>query len=57
MRFAYSHLGRIRRLVGPQPLLVPGARVVIERSGGKVLLQKRSDLGIWGLPVGNAEPG
>ncbi len=57
MSFATSHLGKIRRLVGPQLLLVPGARVVIERSDSKVLLQKRSDLGVWGLPGGNAEPG
>jgi ADP-ribose pyrophosphatase YjhB (NUDIX family) len=57
MSFADSHLGKIRRLVGPQLLLVPGARVVIERFDGKVLLQMRSDLGVWGLPGGNAEPG
>jgi ADP-ribose pyrophosphatase YjhB (NUDIX family) len=55
--FEDSHLGRLRQLVGPQLLLVPGARIVIENSDGKILLQKRSDLGVWGLPGGNAEPG
>ncbi|MBL4785601.1 MAG: NUDIX domain-containing protein [Cohaesibacteraceae bacterium] len=55
--FEASHLGKIRLLVGPQLLLVPGARIVIENANGKILLQKRADLNIWGLPGGNAEPG
>ena len=55
--FDESHLGKLRRIVGTQLLLVPGARVVIERSDGRILLQKRSDFGLWGLPGGNAEPG
>jgi len=54
--FQNSHLGKIRQLVGSQLLLVPGARVVIEGDEGKILLQHRSDLGLWGLPGGNAEP-
>lgn len=53
--FADSYLGRLRSLVGPRLLLVPGARIVIENSAGEILLQKRSDLGVWGLPGGNAE--
>lgn len=57
MSFAQSHLGKIRQLVGSQLLLVPGARVVIQNPQGQVLLQKRRDLGLWGLPGGNAEPG
>ena len=57
MSFEESHLGKIRQLVGSRLLLVPGARVVLQRSDAKVLLQKRSDLGVWGLPGGNAEPG
>ena len=57
MSFEESHLGRIRQIVGSRLLLVPGARAVIQNSDGKVLLQERSDLGLWGLPGGNAEPG
>lgn len=56
MTFEESHLGKIQQLVGSQLLLVPGARIVIQYCNGKVLLQKRSDLGVWGLPGGNAEP-
>ncbi len=55
--FAASHLGQIRALVGSRLLLVPGARIVIENPSGQVLLQLRSDFGVWGLPGGNAEPG
>jgi ADP-ribose pyrophosphatase YjhB (NUDIX family) len=55
--FENSYLGQLRKLVGPRMLLVPGARVVIENNGGEILLQKRSDFGIWGLPGGNAEIG
>jgi 8-oxo-dGTP pyrophosphatase MutT (NUDIX family) len=55
--FAESYLGRLRAVVGDRLLLVPGARIVIEDSGGRVLLQQRSDFGLWGLPGGNAEEG
>ena len=55
--FAQSYLGQLRSLVGPRLLLVPGARIVIENPAGQILLQKRSDFGVWGLPGGNAEEG
>ena len=55
--FKDSHLGKIRQLVGSQLMLVPGARIIIEDPNGNILLQKRSDFGVWGLPGGNAEPG
>jgi len=38
-------------------LLVPGARIVIEDTDRRILLQHRSDFGVWGLPGGNAEIG
>jgi 8-oxo-dGTP pyrophosphatase MutT (NUDIX family) len=38
-------------------LLVPGARIVLENSNREILLQQRSDFGLWGLPGGNAEVG
>ena len=55
--FENSHLGQLRKIVGTRLLLVPGARVVIENPAGQILLQHRSDLKIWGLPGGSAEPG
>jgi 8-oxo-dGTP pyrophosphatase MutT (NUDIX family) len=57
MSFADSYLGRLRSLVGSRCLLVPGARVVITRQDGSILLQHRSDFALWGLPGGNAEEG
>jgi ADP-ribose pyrophosphatase YjhB (NUDIX family) len=55
--FSESYLGRLRSQVGSRLLLVPGARVVIENANGEILLQKRTDFGVWGLPGGNAEEG
>ena len=55
--FADSYVGKLRKLVGSRLLLVPGARIVIENTSGEILLQKRSDFGVWGLPGGNAEEG
>ena len=55
--FASSYVGRLRKLVGNRLLLVPGARIVVEGPSGQILLQKRSDFDVWGLPGGNAEEG
>ena len=55
--FHESYLGRLRSEVGSRLLLVPGTRVVIEREDGAVLLQRRSDFDIWGIPGGTPEEG
>jgi 8-oxo-dGTP pyrophosphatase MutT (NUDIX family) len=55
--FGDSYLGQLRSIVGNRMLLVPGARVVLENHAGEILLQQRSDFGLWGLPGGNAEVG
>jgi 8-oxo-dGTP pyrophosphatase MutT (NUDIX family) len=55
--FGESYLGRLRTIVGDRLILMPGARIVIQRADGRVLLQHRSDFGLWGLPGGNAEDG
>jgi 8-oxo-dGTP pyrophosphatase MutT (NUDIX family) len=55
--FAESYLGQLRAVVGSRMLLVPGARVVLENHRGEILLQQRTDFGLWGLPGGNAEVG
>ncbi|MER9231136.1 NUDIX domain-containing protein [Mesorhizobium sp. M0622] len=36
---------------------MPDARIAIEGADGRILLQKRTDFGVWGLPSGNAEEG
>jgi 8-oxo-dGTP pyrophosphatase MutT (NUDIX family) len=55
--FEESYVGQLRAFVGHRLLLIPGARIVIERADGRVLLQLRTDFKMWGLPGGNAEPG
>jgi len=56
-QFSDSYIGRLRALVGDRLLLLPGARLVIDDGSGRVLLQRRSDFGVWGLPGGIAEEG
>ncbi|RED11115.1 NUDIX domain-containing protein [Pontivivens insulae] len=55
--FAETYLGRLRAEIGGRLLLVPGSRLVVRRDDGRILLQLRRDLEIWGLPGGCAEPG
>ncbi|QKQ73872.1 NUDIX domain-containing protein [Nostoc sp. TCL240-02] len=52
-----SYLGKLRQVVGDRLLLLFGARVIIEDNLGRVLLQKRSDFKLWGLPGGCPEVG
>lgn len=55
--FADSYLGRLRQLIGSRPVLMPGARVIVERADGAVLLIRRGDNRLWGWPSGSAEMG
>ena len=57
MKFSDTYIGRLRQKIGPDLLQVPGGRIVLEDRAGRVLLQKRSDFGIWGLPAGSPEMG
>lgn len=41
----------LREYVGSQPLILPGAVVIIRNKNGEVFLQKRPE-GKWGLPGG-----
>jgi len=55
--FKDSYLGRLREVVGNRLILMPGARCIIEREDGCVLLQRRVDNGLWCMPSGYAEAG
>ena len=57
MTFQDSHLGRLRRHVGHDLLVSPGAQVLVLDERDKVLLLRRSDTGEWALPAGACEPG
>jgi ADP-ribose pyrophosphatase YjhB (NUDIX family) len=53
--FEESYLGQLRKLIGNRLVLMPGARCVIEDEDGRVLLQLRGDMNVWGLPAGFCE--
>ena len=55
--FADTYLGQLRADIGDRLVLMPGARIVIEDPKGLILLQKRTDFGLWGVPGGGPEPG
>lgn len=55
--FQDSHLGRLRRHVGHDLLVSPGAQVLVLDERDRVLLLRRSDTGEWALPAGACEPG
>ncbi len=47
----------LRRQTGPEPLILPGASAYIRDEGGRVLLARRRDSGLWILPGGLLELG
>ncbi len=55
MSTGYVH--ELRRLIGPRPLILVGAGVILRDREGAILLQRRTDDGLWGLPGGIMEPG
>ena len=57
MSFPESYLGRLREKIGSDLVLMPGARCVLLDALGRVLLERRSDFGLWGLPGGCPESG
>lgn len=52
MGFADSYLGQLRALVGHRRLLVVSVRILVEDTAGRVLILRRADSGLWGLPAG-----
>ncbi|RJP24301.1 MAG: NUDIX domain-containing protein [Candidatus Omnitrophota bacterium] len=52
-----NYVKEIRKLVGNARIFLPGVRALILNEKGQVLLQKRTDMNIWGLPAGAVEIG
>jgi 8-oxo-dGTP diphosphatase len=52
-----SYIKWIRSLVGQRKIFMPFASVIIHDERGRVLLQRRLDLDVWGLPGGILEIG
>jgi 8-oxo-dGTP pyrophosphatase MutT (NUDIX family) len=51
-----GYIMELRKLVGSRPLIMTGACVLL-CSNQSLLLQRRTDNGLWGLPGGSMEPG
>lgn len=47
----------LRRHFGPAPLILTGSTVIVEDPHGQILLQRRIDTGLWGIPGGSMELG
>src|SRR5215468_8681761 len=52
-----AHIRRLREVVGPELLMLPGVAAVIRDAEGRVLVHERHDDGAWSLPAGAIEPG
>ena len=50
-----SYLQEIRKRLGPCRIFVPGVRAIIANRAGEILLQRRTDNALWGLPGGAVE--
>ena len=51
-----GYIRELRKLVGHRPIIMVGSGVLVLR-GNQVLLQRRKDNGLWGIPGGSLEPG
>ena len=49
------YLESLRARVGSQRILLPGVRAIILNDQEDVLLQRRTDMPLWGLPSGSVE--
>lgn len=47
----------LRQYVGKETIIVPTTSAFIQDEDGRVLLQRRGDVGLWGLPGGGMELG
>ena len=52
-----GYIKDLRRLVGSRPLIMVGACILVINEDNQLLLQKRADNGLWGLPGGSMELG
>lgn len=50
-----EYLRMIRDLVGSRCILLPGVRAIIVNEAQEILLQRRTDMALWGLPSGSVE--
>lgn len=52
-----DHIKELRKMIGHRPILMVGAGILIQDAEQRLLMLKRSDNHLWGLPGGAVEPG
>jgi ADP-ribose pyrophosphatase YjhB (NUDIX family) len=52
-----EYVRKMRQLIGSETLLTVGCGAIIEEDTGRILLQRRTDGGVWGIPGGLIEIG
>jgi 8-oxo-dGTP diphosphatase len=52
-----DYIRRLREKIGNDLIIAPGAAGVVINKRGEVLLHRRSDSGLWGIPGGAMDPG
>lgn len=52
-----GYMMELRGLIGTSPIIMAGACVLLADAKNRLLLQRRTDNGLWGLPGGSLEPG
>lgn len=50
-----DYLKDMRKLAGSTCIHLPGVRAIVLNEAGEVLLQRRTDMPLWGLPSGSVE--
>ena len=52
-----TYVAELREAVGDRPILLPSTALIALDPEGRILLQRRTDDGTWGLPGGLMEIG
>lgn len=52
-----GYINEMRKQIGHDLIMVTACGVIIENEKREILLQRRQDNGLWGLPGGSMEPG
>jgi len=52
-----DYILQLREYIGHRPILMVGAAVFVLDKQDRLLMMKRSDSGLWGIPGGATEPG
>jgi 8-oxo-dGTP pyrophosphatase MutT (NUDIX family) len=52
-----DYILQLRQFIGHRPVLMVGAAIFVVDERDRLLMLKRSDSGLWGIPGGATEPG